>query len=135
MRAILKAAAFLLAATFAACTDEEIVYVERPPFNEPVDPASGFLGYYTSNTKQTTCGNCHADFQGTWAETGHASAYATLEDNPGAQPFCYSCHTITELGNDATGEAGHDAVQDSTYYDVQCESCHGPGLEHDRRHC
>jgi predicted CXXCH cytochrome family protein len=112
------------------CTDEEIVYVERPPFNDPADASSGFLGYYTSATQQTTCGNCHADFQGTWAETGHAGAYNTLHSNPGAQDFCYSCHTVTANGNAATGDLGYDAVQDSTYYDVQCESCHGPGLEH-----
>jgi len=67
------------ATALTACTDEEIVYVERPPFNEPADPAAGFLGYYTSSSKQTTCGNCHADFQGSWKETGHASAYATLK--------------------------------------------------------
>jgi predicted CXXCH cytochrome family protein len=121
---------FVAVAALSGCTDDEIVFVERPPFNEPADPASGFVGYYTSATKQTTCGNCHADFQGGWAETGHAGAYATLKANPGAQDFCYSCHTVTELGNSETGEVGHDAVQDSTYYDVQCESCHGPGLEH-----
>lgn len=115
---------------FAGCTDDEIVYVERPPFNDPVDAASGFLGYYTSATRQTTCGNCHADFQAGWRETGHAGAYNTLKNNAGAQAFCYSCHTITERGNVASGVVGHDKVQDSTYYDVQCESCHGPGLEH-----
>jgi predicted CXXCH cytochrome family protein len=117
------------AALLGACTDEEIVYVERPPFNEPADPAAGFLGYYTSSSKQTTCGNCHADFQGSWKETGHASAYATLKA-VNAAASCYSCHTVNERGNDVTGIAGHDKVQDSTYYDVQCESCHGPGLEH-----
>ena len=118
-----------LTAALAACTDEEIVYVERPPFNEPADPASGFLGYYTASTQQTTCGNCHADFQGAWAETGHASAYETLK-SINAAATCYSCHTITERGNSTTGTVGHDLVKDSTYYDVQCESCHGPGLEH-----
>ena len=116
-------------AGLTGCTDEEIVYVERPPFNEPADPASGFLGYYTASSKQTTCGNCHADFQGSWAETGHASAWSTLNEID-ADDFCYSCHTITERGNEATGEVGHDVVQDTTYFDVQCESCHGPGLEH-----
>ena len=129
----LRALAFALGASFtvglSGCTDEEIVYVERPPFNEPADPASGFLGYYTSSTRQTTCGNCHADFQGGWAETGHANAYATLVEAD-ADEFCYGCHTVNERGNETTGEVGHDAVQDSTYYDVQCESCHGPGLEH-----
>ena len=34
-------------------------------------------------------------------------------------------------GNTATGTTGgHDAVKDPVYQDVQCESCHGPGLEH-----
>jgi len=112
------------------CSDDEVVYEDRPPFNAPADPASGFLGYYTASTKETTCGNCHADFEGTWAQTGHAVAYSTLKNNPGAQPSCYSCHTINERGNSATGSVGHDKIQDSTYYDVQCESCHGPGLEH-----
>ena len=118
-----------LAAALAACTKEEIVYQDRPPFNEPADPATGFLGYYTSSSKQTTCGNCHADFQGSWKETGHASAYATLK-SVNAAASCYGCHTVNERGNSATGIVGHDKVQDSTYYDVQCESCHGPGLEH-----
>jgi len=121
---------FLLVAALAGCTEEKIVEVERPPFNEPADPSSGFLGYYDVDAQQTTCGNCHADYQGTWAETGHAVAYATLKANAGAQPFCYSCHTISQNGNVATGTVGHDKVQDETYYDVQCESCHGPGLAH-----
>jgi len=129
MRGRLLCLAAAFTAALGACTDTEIVYQERPPFNEPADPSSGFLGYYTASAKQTTCGNCHADFQGSWKETGHAKAYATLKA-VNAQPFCYSCHTITERGNVATGTVGYDKVQDSTYYDVQCESCHGPGLEH-----
>ena len=45
---------FLLVAALAGCTEEKIVEVERPPFNEPADPSSGFLGYYDVDTKQTT---------------------------------------------------------------------------------
>ena len=56
----------LLGLLAVGCSDDEVVYQDRPPFNEPADPAAGFLGYYTSSAKQTTCGNCHADFQGTW---------------------------------------------------------------------
>lgn len=118
------------AALATACTDTEIVYEEKPPFNTPADPSSGFLGYYTSATKQTTCGNCHADFQGSWAETGHATAYAAVKNSSGANASCYGCHTVNARGNDATGTVGHDKVADSTYYDVQCESCHGPGQAH-----
>lgn len=113
-----------------ACTDETIVFVPREPFNPPVDAASGFLGYYTVDTKQTTCGNCHADFQATWRETRHAGAYASVEGTPGAIDACYSCHAVTARGNAATGSAGWDAVHDSTYRDVQCESCHGAGFDH-----
>jgi predicted CXXCH cytochrome family protein len=130
MRKTLSVSAFILAASLASCTDSEIVYQERPPFNEPADASSGFLGYYTAATKQTTCGNCHADFQGSWAETGHANAYSAVKNTSGAQASCYGCHTVNERGNAATGITGHDKVQDSTYYDVQCESCHGAGLEH-----
>ena len=109
--------------------DDDIVYRDRPPFNEPADPASGFVGYYAAAESRTTCGNCHADFQAGWEETAHAHAWQTLADID-APASCYSCHTITERGNVATGVVGHDKVQDETYYDVQCESCHGPGLEH-----
>lgn len=121
---------FLLVAALAACTEEKIVEVERPPFNPPADASSGFLGYYTVGEQQTTCGNCHADYQAEWAETGHAEAYATLKANAGAQSFCYSCHTVNERGNTSTGTVGWDKVQDSTYQDVQCEACHGPGQQH-----
>jgi predicted CXXCH cytochrome family protein len=38
---------------------------------------------------------------------------------------------VTGKGNAASATtAGHDAVQNAAYFDVQCESCHGPGLAH-----
>ncbi len=124
------AAALLVAVTFSSCTDETIVYRDRAPFNPPPDAASGFLGYYDATARQTTCGNCHAEKQATWVETKHANAAHTLDINDHAQDFCYSCHTVTSNGNPATAPAGWDVVKDSVYRDVQCESCHGPGLEH-----
>lgn len=124
----LRTAVVLLPWLLGACTDEKIVF--REPFNPPPDEASGFVGYFTSSDKQTTCGNCHVGHQRDWEVTRHADAFATLDNNPGAQDFCYSCHTITELGNAQTGEVGWDAVQDTAYHDVQCESCHGPGVDH-----
>ena len=117
---------------FSGCdADEKIVYRDRAPFNPPPDTTSGFVGYYDATTKQTTCGNCHADYQALWRTTAHANAYATLNANASKQDFCYSCHTVTGNGNVASGtKAGHDTVKTNVYYDVQCESCHGPGLEH-----
>ena len=111
-----------------ACTNERIVF--REPINPPPDEASGLLGYFDAASNQTTCGNCHIGQQSEWENTAHAGAYETLENDDHAQAFCFSCHTVTERGNALTGEVGWDAVQDVAYHDVQCESCHGPGLEH-----
>ena len=124
----LRTAVALLPFLIGACTDEKIVF--REPFNPPPDEASGFVGYFTTSDKQTTCGNCHVGHQRDWQETRHADAYATLANNPGSQDFCFSCHTVSELGNAQTGAVGWDAVQDTAYHDVQCESCHGPGVDH-----
>ncbi len=128
---LLPAALFVL----SACTDEKLVEVpvDRPPFNPPADSVNGFLGLYDVATNQTTCGNCHVNNQGEWAQTAHADAFATLENSGGAQAFCYSCHTVSANGNSAglAGQpAGWDVNPSQSYRNVQCESCHGPGLAH-----
>jgi predicted CXXCH cytochrome family protein len=124
-------AALTTAVSLVGCSDDQIVYRDREPFNPPLAAARGFLGYYDPDVKQTTCGNCHVDFQASWSTTAHASAYATLNASAAKAPACYSCHTVTGLGNVASGTvAGHDTVKVAAYYDVQCESCHGPGLQH-----
>jgi len=114
------------------CTDT--VFRDREAFNTPPDAAKGFLGYFSASTKQTTCGNCHVGHQADWVKTKHASAYENLLNTvPNAPQECFSCHSVTARGNSVgpSGQAaGWDAVKDTTYYDVQCESCHGPGLEH-----
>ena len=115
--------------SLAGCKDT--VYRDRPPFNPPPAAAAGFLGYYDADAKKTTCGNCHVDFQGTWSQTKHARAWTAVNSSTTKQNDCFSCHTLTGNGNVATGtSAGHDAVKTTVYYDVQCESCHGPGLQH-----
>jgi predicted CXXCH cytochrome family protein len=119
-----------LAALLVGCTSDKVVFRDRDPFNEPVEAAAGFLGYFSTETKQTTCGNCHAGHQAQWAQTAHADAYAALPATAAAT--CKSCHTVGGNGNQVAGSAGFDATQDSIYHDVQCESCHGPGLNHVR---
>jgi predicted CXXCH cytochrome family protein len=37
---------------------------------------------------------------------------------------------VSELGNAVDSLSGYNRVADSAYQDVQCESCHGPGLAH-----
>jgi predicted CXXCH cytochrome family protein len=127
----------LLATAFAssACTNTETVEVEKPRFNPAPDSVAGFLGLYDVHTNQTTCGNCHVNNQTEWSGTRHAGAYATLASLPPgvALPTCFGCHTVSQNGNTyfASGVAGGwNAVPDSVYHNVQCESCHGPGLTH-----
>ncbi len=121
-----------LAALAVGCTETETVFVEviAPPYNPPPDSVNGFLGYFDAATKQTTCGNCHVSTQGRWSGHRHADAWNTLENSGQAQDFCRGCHTVSENGNPAPAPAGWNAVQTDVYYDVQCESCHGPGITH-----
>lgn len=120
----------VLAGLSTACTDESIVFRDRILFEDPPAGAGAFLGYTDETEKLTVCGNCHVGMQAEWELTGHAEAWATLQASPGAQSFCENCHTTNQLGNTEEAELGYAAVPDSRYHDVQCESCHGTGLEH-----
>ena len=112
----------------SGCTD--VVFRDRELFDAPPDTINNFLGYFDVEDKMTVCGNCHVGKQSGWEATAHADAWETLQANPGAQGFCEGCHTISENGNILVDAAGYNLVQDERYHDVQCESCHGPGLEH-----
>ncbi len=112
----------------SACTD--VVYRDRLTYNSPPDTSSGFLGYFTASTRQTTCGNCHVGQQADWIQTKHSNAWADLQANPSAQPFCENCHSVNSRGNQPPAIVGYEKVKDEAYHDVQCESCHGPGFEH-----
>lgn len=114
----------------AACADDRIVEVDRDLVGNVPAAAAGYVGYYDVATKRTTCGQCHAGMQAEWQETAHADAWATLENSGGSQPFCEGCHTVSEKSPGAGTPAGYTTTQDKRYHDVQCESCHGPGLDH-----
>jgi hypothetical protein len=47
-----------------------------------------------------------------------------------AQAFCENCHTVNQLGNLTESAGGYATTGDERYHNVQCESCHGPGLAH-----
>jgi hypothetical protein len=119
---------FVFASVLTGCTDT--VFRDREPFNPPPDAANKFLGFFTASDKQTTCGNCHVTHQASWVKTAHASAYDLPATSPDVAPACYTCHTVSDRGNATAAPAGWDAVQDTAYHDVQCENCHGPGLDH-----
>lgn len=129
VRSLAIGAGLTLALLAPACTDT--VYVERDPFDPPPDAAQGFLGYSDVDDGLPTCGNCHIGQNSEWQETAHAGAWATLQESGHSQALCEGCHTVGANGNAVTEtNVGWTATGDERYLDVQCEACHGPGLEH-----
>jgi predicted CXXCH cytochrome family protein len=122
--------ALVVVAAGAACVDEKVVFRDRELFTEPPPGAADFVGYTDQQTKLTVCGNCHVNNQGEWTGTKHADAFATLVASGHAAAACEGCHAISSKGNATSGSVGWDATKDTRYHDVQCESCHGPGLAH-----
>jgi hypothetical protein len=118
----------LLPVLLGGCT--ETVVQDREPFNPPPDATNKFLGLFTTADTLTTCGNCHVEHQKDWRQTAHASAYGLPATSPDVKPECYTCHTVSDKGNATAFPAGWDAVPDTVYHGVQCENCHGPGLDH-----
>lgn len=122
--------AFTLAITLlASCSD--IVYRDAEPFVPPPAGAADFLGYSSVTDKKTVCGNCHVGKQAQWEKTAHAGAWETLSTSGASEALCEKCHTVSAMGNNAANEnSGWVATKNERYKDVQCESCHGPGLTH-----
>lgn len=115
----------------ASCVDEKAVF-EEPP-EEPGEipgAAAGFVGYSGHDAKLTYCGTCHTGAQADWLRTAHAKAWAGLQESGQAAASCEGCHSTNELGNAATKTSGYLATKDKRYEDVQCEACHGAGLQH-----
>jgi predicted CXXCH cytochrome family protein len=119
-----------------ACTEDTIVSESRDPFNPPADSVNLFLGYTDVEAGWPTCGNCHADQTADWKGTHHSEAWESLQASGHALQFCEGCHAVSENGNALTAPAGinaldsTDTVGRATYFDVQCENCHGPGADH-----
>ena len=126
--ALLRLLAFAVIVT--ACTDEKIVFQDRELFAPVASAANGFVGYTDTTTKLVVCGNCHVSYQTRWETTHHAQAWKTLQASGSAQAVCEGCHTVNQRGNIATTAGGYENVKQTRYHDVQCESCHGPGLQH-----
>lgn len=77
------------------------------------------------------CVECHKTAGAIWAKSGHAKAFDTLiARKADADPKCIACHTIGfgSLSGYRREFGAEKLVQ------VGCESCHGPGSLHVRRH-
>ena len=74
------------------------------------------------------CARCHQAEADQWKTTAHARAWQTLVDRKkDAMPDCVPCHVLgyQKPGGYASSEATPKLVN------VQCESCHGMGTNHD----
>ena len=74
------------------------------------------------------CARCHrAEFE-QWKSTGHARAWATLVGaHADSRSDCVKCHVV---GYRQPG-GFHAAADAPRLVNVQCESCHGMGTQHD----
>ncbi len=121
----------LAIALVTGCVDTKRVVETRPLFEQPPNAAQGFLGYSDVASRKPVCGNCHIGHYNEWKETDHSHAFADLQASDHAAPTCEGCHTVGANGNLVVDTAvGWTATKDARYQDVQCESCHGPGLQH-----
>jgi hypothetical protein len=74
------------------------------------------------------CQRCHMPEYAQWLKTDHAKAWQTLVDQKkDATPECVTCHVVgyKQAGGFQTGD---DAPK---LGNVQCESCHGMGTQHE----
>ncbi len=112
---------------FAALISEYKKNLEVMAFAPKVTKDQGMSLY----VGKTACGSCHADQLEQWKSTNHSTAFATLvENNSHYDPDCVGCHVLGY----GRGNGFRDAGTTPAMADVQCESCHGPGLDHFRYH-
>lgn len=84
-----------------------------------------------------SCSGCHSGVHSEWLMTGHADAWASLQNSGHPASYCNPCHAIgwefdltdTSFVSNA-GDGGYDEAPIIKYVNVQCEACHGPGSDH-----
>jgi len=120
----------LTALALASCVDSKEVLVDKPLVPDLASTAQGFVGYSDTTSGKPVCGNCHIGKYNEWQGTKHSHAWEDLQASDHASSSCEPCHTVNANGNWVDTIAGFTATGEARYHDVQCESCHGPGLEH-----
>jgi predicted CXXCH cytochrome family protein len=121
----------LLAAGMVSCVDKQQALAPSSSFETPPAAAKGFLGYADTVARKPICGNCHVGKLAEWQGTAHSHAWADLQASGQATSSCEACHATDALGNFvADSLVGFDGTHSARYEDVQCEACHGPGLQH-----
>jgi hypothetical protein len=76
-----------------------------------------------------TGGPCHTSTVDAWTLTGHAEAWAGLQESGHPRAYCEPCHSVQDTVP-VPGNSGYDDAPIAIFHDVQCENCHGPASEH-----
>jgi hypothetical protein len=76
------------------------------------------------------CFTCHREQGGTWSASKHAEAFKSLPEKYREDASCLKCH-LTGLDQPGGYTAGMSAEAAQPFQSVGCESCHGPGAEHE----
>ena len=79
-------------------------------------------------TGSKRCASCHFEQYMAWRKTGHSKAFDLLTAKYEKDEKCLKCHT-TGYG-EATGFK--DNTSTAALAGITCESCHGPGSEHEK---
>jgi hypothetical protein len=77
-------------------------------------------------TGSKRCASCHFEQYMSWTKTKHAKAFDLLTSKYETNAECLKCHT-TGYGE----ETGYKTADDKALAGVTCETCHGPGSEHE----
>jgi predicted CXXCH cytochrome family protein len=130
-RTVLGVLVMPLLIALTGCTDDPTGFRDPLLLDDLPAGAAGFLGYSNVEARRTVCGACHLGKQREWEQTAHANAWGTLQAATAKEAICQPCHSVTDRGNIVdNANVGFAATENLRYKDVQCESCHGPGLDH-----
>lgn len=95
---------------------------KRPRFDTTAVGKDTYLG-------AQSCRECHLKIYDSWLQTPHAAAFSTLAEGDSETNLdCLLCHT-TGYGQMSDPQSG---TIDPKFWNVQCESCHGKGTDHDK---
>jgi len=79
-----------------------------------------------------SCMSCHSDAFDVYIQTQHARAYHTLTSQfVHRDDSCVGCH-VTGYGERGGFSGTRRLGSQVDLIDVQCEACHGPGIDHSR---